>query len=563
MKMMKNAVKTTLGLLFLGSAVFAQSLADAKVAIDAEQYQKAKTILKSLTASQPTNAENFFYLGNVYLINEYPDSAKATYTKGTAADAEFPLNFVGLGAVELENGNASGAKANFDKAVALDKKGYKANLYTGRAYVDATNSNPAAALPYLELAKADKNGMKDAQVFLALADAYRKQGKNSEAFSNYRTAFDMDNKLIRAKVELGVINKEARAFQEAITEFNGVIATNPTYGPAYRELAETYYRWAGQGKEFDQTKMAEARKQYQKYVELTDKSLESRLREADFMLLTRDYKALEANAQAMAAMSKANLRVFRYLGYAAYENGNYPASVQALKEFVTKADPKRVLGQDYAYLGRAQLKTGDKANGIANLQKAITIDTANAELPSEVAKLIYDTRDYPAAQKAYELAVKNPKNPTPLGDNLYLALSYYFDYGNQARDTTKTITPNKELLTKADAAFTTVIEKAPTNTDPYIFRARTRRLMDDAENPKGLMVDDYVKYTELIIAKGGQMTETVKRNMIEAYNNLGAHYAKINDIEKAKDYLNKSVAIDPTANSSYAANTLKILNGSK
>jgi Tfp pilus assembly protein PilF len=77
------------------------------------------------------------------------------------------------------------------------------------------------------------------------------------------------------------------------------------------------------------------------------------------------------------------------------------------------------------------------------------------------------------------------------------------------------------------------------------------------------MVDDYVKYTELIIAKGGQMTETVKRNMIEAYNNLGAHYAKINDIEKAKEFLNKSVAIDPTANSSYAANTLKILNGSK
>ena len=38
--MMNKAIKITLGLMLVGSAVFAQSLAEARKAIDAEQYQK-------------------------------------------------------------------------------------------------------------------------------------------------------------------------------------------------------------------------------------------------------------------------------------------------------------------------------------------------------------------------------------------------------------------------------------------------------------------------------------------------------------------------------------------
>ena len=105
---MNKAVKMTLGLVFLGSLVFAQSLIDARKAIDAEQYQKGKAILNTLTSSQATNPENFFYLGNLYLSTasiyvrpDYIDSAKAVFEKGISANAEYALNFVGLGAVDL------------------------------------------------------------------------------------------------------------------------------------------------------------------------------------------------------------------------------------------------------------------------------------------------------------------------------------------------------------------------------------------------------------------------------------------------------------------------------
>ncbi|NNU34390.1 hypothetical protein HK413_10025 [Mucilaginibacter sp. S1162] len=60
MKMISKIAKVAIGLVFIGSAVFGQSLADAKKAIDAEQYQKAKGMLKNLTVTQPTVDENFF-----------------------------------------------------------------------------------------------------------------------------------------------------------------------------------------------------------------------------------------------------------------------------------------------------------------------------------------------------------------------------------------------------------------------------------------------------------------------------------------------------------------------
>lgn len=67
MEMMKKVLKSTLLLIFVGSALYAQTLGDAQKALDAEQYQNAKSQLKSLIALQPTVAENFFYLGQVYL----------------------------------------------------------------------------------------------------------------------------------------------------------------------------------------------------------------------------------------------------------------------------------------------------------------------------------------------------------------------------------------------------------------------------------------------------------------------------------------------------------------
>ncbi|MES2875195.1 MAG: tetratricopeptide repeat protein [Bacteroidota bacterium] len=556
--MMNKAVKITLGLMLVGSAVFAQSLADARKAIDAEQYQKGKALLRTLTTSQPTNAENFFVLGNLYLttspINQRPDyidSAKAAFDKGVIADAEFPLNHVGLGAVALAK---KGSPApHFEKAISLTKKkDHVTDLFIGRAYANAPVPKVTEALTHLEKAKALNE--KDARIFMALGDAYREQMKNSEAFSAYRTAYDLDNTLLRSKVELGKINKLSKAYPEAIAEYNNVVALNASYGPAYRELAEAYLPWAlSSQKEYD-ARIKQALQYYEKYMDLTDRSLDSRLRHADFLYLAKDFKALEAEANEMAKLEKANARVLRYLAYSAFENGNYTASSQALKEFMAKVEPGRIISQDYLYLGRAQMKdTTQLAEGMININKAVAMDSSNAAVMSEIALELYKARKYEEAAKAYEIAIKNPERE--LLDYFYLGSSYYFDYGTKK---TANLNPSNEMLVKADSAFSYLVQRAPTTHQGWLYRGRINRLLDGPEDVKGLAVPFYEKYVALLTVEKPELAAANKNNLVAAYNYLGSVAARRDgDNTKARGYFEKVLVLDP--NDSTAQQALKAL----
>lgn len=563
MEMMKKALKSTLALVFLGSALYAQSLADAKKALDAEQYQHAKTQLKSLKATQPTNPENLFFLGQVYLKTDYADSAKAIFNEAITLNPAFPLGYVGLGQVALDDNQVAEAKANFDKAIAVsDKKDARAYLYIGKAYTQAKKPNFDESLNMLTMGKAIAEKQKGQELFLAdvqlaLGDAYRGQLKNSEAYTAYRTAYDLNKSLLRSKIELGVINKMSKAFLESADEFNSVLAIDPNYGPAYRELAETYYLWAkDQAKDYD-AKIKQALEYYKKYLELTDKSLESRMRYADFLILAKDYKTLQAEAQTMAQMDKANKRILRYLAYAAYENGDYTSSIQAIKEFMSVVDAKRVIGRDYSYLGRALIKTGQDEEGFQTVKKALSIDSTLVSGMSDLGKEFYSQKKYAKAAEAYEVAVKNPQRN--LLDYFYMGSSYYFDFGAKK---TAGVAADKELLVKADSAFSYLTQRSPNTFAAWQFRGRINRQFDDANDSQGLAVPFYEKYVELVTVAKPELAAKNGPGLIEAYIYLGSVAArKDKDTEKAKDYFNKVLAIDP-ANAT-ALEVLKALGSAK
>ena len=96
---------------------------------------------------------------------------------------------------------------------------------------------------------------------------------------------------------------------------------------------------------------------------LTDYSLDSRMRHADFLILAKDYKALELEAKEMKKLDNINPRILRYLGYSAYENGNFVESSKALTDFFVKVDPKRIIARDYLYLGLTKMAEAKKADG--------------------------------------------------------------------------------------------------------------------------------------------------------------------------------------------------------
>src|SRR5690606_36146018 len=128
---MKELKIIGLSLLVFGTAN-AQDAEQAKKAIDAEQYQKAKTILKSLIASEPEEGKNYFLLGDVYLKQIEQDSAALYFNKGKNAKDDAEYNTIGLGHIDLNNGNASAASAKF-KAVEdeMRRKDVEQLIYIG------------------------------------------------------------------------------------------------------------------------------------------------------------------------------------------------------------------------------------------------------------------------------------------------------------------------------------------------------------------------------------------------------------------------------------------------
>ncbi|SDM20502.1 tetratricopeptide repeat protein [Pedobacter antarcticus] len=546
--MTKKAITLSLGLVVMGSASFAQNLSDAKKAIDAEQYAKATSMLKSLVSSQAGKGENYFNLGDVYLLNEYVDSAKAVFNKGIAAEPKYALNYVGLGHADLVANDAASAKTNFDKAISLaSKKDHTPYLYIGKAYLAQDKPDFDAALPNLQKADEVDANDKDPETFLALGDYYALQKKNSEALSNYLRAINMNEGLLRAKVQIGRMYKESRAFPEAETQLKEVIAADPNYGPAYREIAELYMQWANFEPANFATKSAEAITNFKKYIDLTDTSFDSRLRYAQFLYYAKDYKALETETADIAKLYPNNqktLVINRLQAYSAAENKS-PNAAQLLKDFFAKnTDTTRLLASDYLYLGKAQLEAGEDDQALINITKAVSKDSTNVEALEEVGKALYNNKKYAQAAAVYKDAIRlNPNGKGSLTNYYYLASANYYNYAlaDQAKEN-----PDKKLLVEADSALAHLNTTSPEFTLAYIFRARVARYMDDETSPKGLNVPYYEQYLDLVTVKKPELgaADAEKRNLVEAYTNLGFFYSAA-DKAKATELFNKALAIDP------------------
>ena len=547
------------GLLLLAtvSVGHAQDINQAKKAIDAEKYEEAKTILKSILQAKPTNGMASFFLGNIYLTQSIKDSAAISFGKGLAASEAARFNNIGLGQMDLDRNDTIAANAKFILATKnKKKKDFEEYVYVARAYMNAEKPNYKAAVAVLK--RALVNNPMDAQVQLALGDAYYGLSNQNDAYKAYRDAFSADNTLLRAKMQLGVLLKGAKSYDEASKAYNEVIAINPNYGPVYRELAETYYKIARNKPSKAAENFKIAIDYYQKYMDLTDYSIHSRMRRADFLILAKEYKALEEEANKMIELDKVNPRIFRYLGYAAFENGNVDKAIQSLETF-TSNPASKIIAKDFQVLGLAKIKKGTSADGLsidpvafeaglASIQKSIVMEPLAVEDLNEVGKKMFGQKLYKEAAAIFELGAANAESKSYLDDNLYLGLSLY--YANNKKD----VKPEIAGLQKADAAFDKVLVASPSYYEAYIFKARTNSLMENDENT----IKFYEAYVAAVTAKGAEETAkpAVIKKIAESYNTIGATYANTDKV-KAVEYFNKTLVIDPT--NAYALSSIKQL----
>jgi len=563
MKMISKIAKVALGLVLVGSSVFAQSLDDAKKAIDAEQYQKAKSMLKNLTVTQPTVGDNFFYLGWVYLIQEYPDSAKDAFTRGTLANPKLGLNYVGLGAVAHLQNDAATTTADFGKAIEFSKKDSRIYVYMAKGYLllppgvkTVSPNDYTAAVGVLN--KGKLINPKDAEISLELGNAARSQSNSTDAYTNYNDALTLNPKLLTAIVAQGVSLERAQNFEDAEEEFKKAIAIDANFGPAYREWAETDLYWSQTVRNSNgpvaSAKVKEAVDHYKQYLSLTDNSTETLLRYALFLYNAADYETLESVAATLAKSANSNALVYRYIGYSSFHNKDYPAGVAAMNTWFAKAAPERIIPSDYLMLGRLQVATGDTVKGVANLKKYADIDTTKIEeIYGDIATMYREKKNYPELVKTYQEEISKIHGRPMLTQHLSIGTYTYSIFRTQAIAARKnpSIKADSSLLIVADSALSYVQQRNP---NPVYQTARIRAEIADEKDAdyahlKGLSLPYWEQVIKLITAKDSTKWDRYEKSALsEAYAAEGnfALYHEPKDEAKAEEWYTKDRALNPT-----------------
>lgn len=525
----------------------AQTLEDARRAVDAERYQAAKTMLKAMLRSQPKAAELYYSLGEAYLKTGYIDSAKNTFAQGIRASKKNPMNYAGLGLADLQLGNPSAAKINFDKAVSYSsRRQYNAYLAIGNGLIAAVKPDFNTTLAYFkkadELDKSDKNP----QVFLAYGNLFAAQGKFQEAVEQYIKTVDLDPAIQRAKASIAETYFRAGNTIKSDSLLTALLVEDNTYGPAYRLLAE--HQLKAYLKDRRDIKAAGlALDNYRRYLDATDRSFDSRLQYAKLLYELGEFKDLEKELSTLQTMSAGDRKapiIARLSGYAAYENGNYPAALQYLTMMIGGNDDiRQIVADDYVYLSLTQQQLQQADAALENASKAIKLDSSKTAALDQIARTYYGNRNWIKAIETYELIKQLGGSPENLGElSLYHGTALYFRY---VESFNRQEQPSLNLLAQAKTLFDQTIKFSPDLIIAHLWSARTLSLMEDQFNiPPGAMVAAYQAYIEASEKSNLAQTAATKRNLVEACNAIAAYAFAKSDRDTARLYWSKALSLD-------------------
>lgn len=562
---MMTKSKLFLSLLAAGAIVgtaSAQSLKDAQSAIDAEQFDKAKSILQNLVTKKPKDGKNYFYLGQVYLLNDKLDSAAWAFNNGLTNAPKEVLNNVGLGIVDLKKNSASTAEQKFAQATAsLGKKDYLPLYYIGKAYTEAPKPDYAKAVDYLTQA-ASKN-TKDGNILVALGDAYLGLGENSQAYKSYRDALNLDPNLVKAKVQQALITRRAFAFDVALESYNAIAQEYPNYGPVYREIAETELAIAkrmpdntDEEKAKYEAQVAKAVDAYKKYLQVTgDNSADAKMRYADFLVYGQQYEELKNVALELENVPGIDAKVYRYLGLIAINQDKDAAkAVGYFDKLFANADENRLIAIDYLFAGFANIEAGSKEKGLQYLGKALELDK---ELINEVdgyGRNAFNAQKFEAAAAIFNVPAQQKEEPWYYEAN-YLVGDATFRAANAKKEKGEDATADFQAAIKA---LDVIVQSTDSAAAEYIvpalyIRGYSNYNLDviDPEKPElhqGLYLNDFNQLAKVLTDKqaaGNQLTEDEVLKLTDVYNVIGYYHILKEDYKKAAELFKKAIDLSP------------------
>lgn len=433
--MTKKIVLGAVATMFLGLAK-AQTVEEGLQNMDAHKYAKAKEVFTQLVGKSPS-AENYFYLGNIYLTQYEPNYVKAKeyFEKGLSLDKKSYLDRIGLASIKLGKGDKSAI--NEIKSVVESSRGRNHEVLFragGALAMFEDNNAPDLAVDYIKQAieKAQEKGQVPAVYYYTLGDAYRLKKDAGKAMSAYEDAIAVAKNKASVFTRMATLWMAANQWKLALENLNKAIAADRTYAPVYKAFANYNIRYQ---------KHDEAATNLLDYLKYADEDPVTLLEVSKLYFVNGSYK--EAKETLARAFDKVEDPIkYKLQAYLLYNDQKYDEAKRSLDQFISQVEASRVLPADQGlmgliYAGQAHNAQDEatKANLRNMAQEKIAIAKAakdeTLKWDTELAKINSGDTDLKAAAEAGPTSPEieilkttvaaDPKNT----DNIYkLAIAY-------------------------------------------------------------------------------------------------------------------------------------------
>lgn len=544
-KVVMSAVAT-----FVLSFASAQTVAEGINYLDSHKYAKAKEVFNQLIEKSPS-AENYFYLGNAYLVQFEPnfDKAKEAFDKGITLDSKSYLNKIGIASIKMGKGQKVSAINDLNQIAKDSREKEPEVLYRiGEALSMYENSNdPNLAITFLNKAiekAADKDGV-PAHYYYTLGDAYRLIKDPGNAMSAYEKASAIAKNKASVFYRMATLWMAAKQYKKAEENINKALAIDPTYAPAYKAQAEynrTFQR------------PNETTKSLINYTKYADEDPSTALEIAKLYFINSNF------AEAKATLDKVFDKVsdpikFKLKAYLQYEENDYAGAKASLESYYSKVEQSRIIPSDAGlegliYAGLASKETDATAKAALmqkSAEKMAVVKQANDDT------LNWDVEYAKVVSGAAELKAKAEAGPT--NENI--------------ENLKKQVAANKEdttlLFNLAQAyeaannwegsalVWQKMNELLPTWEPAYYSKGYA--MQKGGYNQSAALA--YLKYIDVVLAKPAAEQQPLQENLYGAYYNVAL---LLKDIDKAKalENIGKALAIKPADPN--ATNLQKLLN---
>jgi tetratricopeptide (TPR) repeat protein len=456
-------------------------------------------------------AEVCYYLGEVYLKLNQPDSASFYYSKGLEILPTDPFNKIGTSKLTLKESSSKGAltkemgkaiEEDFNSAIKTNKKDIRIPLAVAEAYAYAGDYNKAAE--YIKQAK--KVNAKSGLPYMLEGDIalYKNQENRGDAGTKYDNAVYFSSDLVGAYV------KHARIYMPvnsalSLEKLTAIQQIDPNFSGHYQLLGELYEK---------QGNRKLAVEHYTKFINGGNYDEEHLLVYARLLYFDKQYDKVLPVITPVLKKQPDNLVANRLRAYVLSKTQSGQQSVNAIEHFMQTAPKDKLIWLDYLCYAEQLEANKQYAEAAINYEKVIQLDDTKKDLLKNIGEMYEKNHQADSAITYYTRYLEFTGQPDPT-ISFNIGRNYYF----LGTDTLLTQEGRVEALLKADETFMKIVELAPTSFLGYFWLARTNSMIDP-EATQGLAKPHYEKVIEIVL----DQAERYKKELIESYKYLGYYY---------------------------------------